>query len=246
MYVVTPLGYIYPLANEIGNASDIRVPFINATQPSRIFGAFSGNVYRICLDTVINGQATTGDYWFDTMRRRWSGPHTFIYDCICQIGNYFVASSHLMPGKLFKSQIIPDLTSVYNDNGTSVNVSLKSSSLPKRMTMTEKQVTETTVELSSAGISINYNIQMTDDQGNFLGNTFITTLQSGILWGSNVWGDGSKWGSSINAPHVYNVYWPSPLVFKKIVVNIQAVASINLSIGSFFLRYQDTGYTNKG
>lgn len=246
IYVVNPLGYIHPLSHEAGQPSDIRNPFINASQPSRIAGSFSGNIYRVCFDTIIQGQSVTNDYWFDTTRRRWSGPHSFPYDGISQAGNYFVLSSYLLPGKLFKSQIIPDLNSTYFDNGIALNVSLQSSSLPKRMTMTEKSVTETTVELSSAGISIVYSITCNDDQGNTLGLANVMTKQSGTLWGSFIWGDGTLWGSSINAPHVYDVNWTAPLVFKKLVVNIRATASINLAIGSFFFRYQDLGYTNKG
>jgi hypothetical protein len=43
---------------------------------------------------------------------------------------------------------------------------------------------------------------------------------------------------------VYNVPWTAPVVFQKMSLQVQASATSALAIGSFYGRYQQTGYTN--
>ena len=44
------------------------------------------------------GQSVTNDYWFDEHKRRWTGPHSFAYDCLSQYGNYFIMTANGVPG----------------------------------------------------------------------------------------------------------------------------------------------------
>jgi hypothetical protein len=93
-YVLNFLGVLSPLSHSPGNdgVADVQVPFQNAVTPSRIAASFSGNVFRACLATTIQGAQQTNDYWYDIRRKRWNGPHTFTYDAISQYGNSFVLS----------------------------------------------------------------------------------------------------------------------------------------------------------
>ena len=94
-YVVNPLGAVIPLSNQLGSfnaTSDIRQPFNYCTQPTRISAAYSNGIYRMCIPTIIDGNVTTNDYWFDTKRMRWNGPHTFVYDTASSAGGNFVLS----------------------------------------------------------------------------------------------------------------------------------------------------------
>jgi hypothetical protein len=78
-----------------------------------------------------------------------------------------------------------------------------------------------------------------------LGSTYILTAEAGTLWDSFTWG-AANWSSNANVPVVYTIPWPQALVFQKMVLDISASSSESLSIGSFFARYQDTGYVNQG
>jgi hypothetical protein len=227
--------------------ADVQVPFQNTTAPSRMAASFSGNIFRVCVVTIIQGVNQTNDYWFDIRRKRWNGPHTFNYDCIAQFGNNFVLSGAGTGAALFVSQSLPQIGSSYADNGTQLISTLQSSSFPKTQRMAQVQVVESTQEFASSGASVNYNITALDDQNNTLDSTFVVTPAAGITWGGgHTWGDGSLWSSSAKIPHVYNIPWTVPLVFQKMAINIMATSSNSLSIGTFFARYQDTGYTNKG
>lgn len=230
--------------NPEGGEADIQLPFQNATTPSRIAATFAGNVYRICIPTILNGIAQTNDYWFDIGRRRWSGPHTFTYDCATQVLNYSVISQPASGAALFSSQSIPSTTSVYTDNGAPITIELLSSSFPKTGNMAVVQVVESTVELASSGASVQYSIAAVSTQNAPLDACTITTPQFGNTWGSFNWGSGVLWSSSVSIPMVYQIPWSKTLVFQKMGIQITATAQSNLSIGTFFARYADTGFTN--
>lgn len=240
-YLVTPQGAVMPITNE-RPTPDLSQPFVYVTTPTRACAAFAGNIYRVCIPTIIDGVAGTYDYWFDTRKMRWNGPHTFIYDCVSAVGTYFVVSGSGSGAALFRSDPVPLTTTAYTDNGASFNVDIVSSSLPKEEPMEMKQVVESTIELSSAGIPVNYAITVYDDKGNYLSSTNVVTTSSGSLWGANVWGDGSVWKSAKNQPRTYPVSWTIPLVFNKLSIEISATAGSNVAVGTFFARVQKTGY----
>ena len=227
-----------------GGVSDIVVPFQNATVPSRIAAGYSGNIYRICIPTIIQGTTQTNDYWYDVRRTRWTGPHTFSYDCASQVSNYFFVSGAAHGAALFQSTTVPTGNSVYNDVGTNLTSHLRSSTFPKTNHMRQLQVVQSTQELSAAGASVNYNITALDDQFNTLGATFIMTPAALAIWGAFLWGDGTLWTTSTKVPHVYTLPWSAPLNFQKMALDIQATSASSLSIGTFYAEYQDTGLMN--
>jgi len=246
-YIVDSMGQVRPLTkNSEVSEQDIQQPFIAATQPSRVSAQYSGGVYRICVDTVINLVAYTNDYWFDTGRLRWNGPHNFPYDCASQLGNGFVLSHLSLGAALFKSQMFPDSTSVFNDNGVALSFTMESSSFPKTGGMNENCVVESTIELSNRGSQMTFVVNAISEQRNTLNATYIVTSgASGSTWNGTTWG-GGLWSSSANIPHIYTVPWTDQLVFKKMAVQVSGLAQSGVSIGTFFARYSDLGYTNMG
>jgi len=245
-YIVNPLGTVQPLTKEPGATDqDVQAPFIYATQPSRVAAGYSGGIYRICVDTFLASAAITADYWFDLSKRRWNGPHTFPSDCLAQVGNYFVLSHRTKGAVLYKSQLVQDSTSVFTDAGTPITFALQSSTLPKDATMTEKQVVESTIELSSSGAAVNYAITAINGNNTILSAVNVSVTGGGSVWGAFFWGAG-LWSSNVNIPNVYTIPWTKTLVFQKLALQVSGTAQNNIAIGSFFARYQDTGYTNMG
>jgi hypothetical protein len=252
-YYIDQLGTLRPLTYNLDQLEpDIQVPFQNATTPTRWAAAYATNIYRICGPTTVGGVAGTNDYWFDEHKRRWTGPHTFAYDCASPLAGYFVLSSKLNPAVLMQNTAIQTLTSVFTDMGTVVRVNLQSATFPKAGEMCMKQVAESQIELAAAGGTVTYTIIAQDEQGIELGQGDIT-VNAGIgFWGATVWGSlsqggsGNIWQSLIRVPHTYPVPWAAPLVFEKMQLQIQAVASVNIIIGTFYARYQKTGYMTLG
>lgn len=245
-YILNFLGTLVPLSSKPGTdfPADLQVPFQNTTQPSRIAASFSGNIYRICVPTLIQGQQQTNDYWYDIRRKRWTGPHTFTYDCAGQYGSAFVLSSASQGAALFVSTTIPTSNSAYTDAGSAIVAHLRSANFPKTGHMQEVQVVESTIEVASTGAAVNFNLTALDEQGGTLGTTYVQTAASGSLWGTLVWGAGN-WSSNTSIPGVYSIPWPAALVFQKMSIDVTVTPVNEVQIGTFFARYQDAGYTNQ-
>jgi hypothetical protein len=248
---------------------DIQAPFENAVSPTRWAGAYNSTIYRVCGSTVVQGRQSTNDYWFDEHRRRWNGPHSFAYDCASALSGYFVLSSVNNPGILIQSTPVQPLNFIDTDLGTSFNINLLSSTFPKVDWMAMKQVAESQIELASSECLVNFTLTAEDDQGNTLESAVIQVTTGGAVWDQFSWGDGTlwgcpqqvAWGSGIKwgakpvgsgiiwgsgiarrIPHTYPVPWPAPLVFEKMQLQVTTGAAANVAVGTFYARYQRTGY----
>lgn len=223
--------------------SDIQAPYINAVVPSRMAGGYTEGIYRLCMQCTLFGVTQTNDYWFNERRRRWTGPHTFTYDCVSQTGNFFVLCSNAVPGKLFKSEINAGVNTVFTDDSAAYTCSQTSSTFPKLGNMMMKQVVESTIELPTNGAPSSYTIAALGEDGAVINSCQVSVGPSGSLWGTAVWG-AFVWASARAGPRTYTVPWTQPLLFQKMALQISAVATAALLFGTFFARYQDTGYMN--
>lgn len=246
-YILNFLGTLVPLSSRPGTdfPADLQVPFQNATQASRISASFAGNIYRVCVPTLIQGIQQTNDYWYDIRRKRWTGPHSFAYDCASQYGESFVLSSASQGAALFVSTTIPSSNSSYLDAGAPFMCHLRSSDFPKTGHMQQIQVVESTIELGATGNPIVFNLTALNDQNNTITSTFVKTPSSGAVWNAFQWGQ-ANWSSNANIAHVYSVPWPIALVFQKMSLDVTVTPVNEILIGTFFARYQDAGYTNQG
>lgn len=252
-YVVDVTGIVRPLTRDQRTQDqDLQIPFQNSVTAtnlsSRIASGYTGDIFRVCVDTQILGVDSTNDYWMNTHRMRWMGPHTWPADCLSSFGNAFIICHRTTGANLFLAQTLPATDSVYDDNGAPIACNLLSSTFPKRGTMHMSSVIESTIELSSSGAQVTYLISMLDDQLTVLNQASLTLpTVGGRTWGGgSTWGDGSVWSSFASIPHVYTIPWTAPVVFQKGALQVAATAANNLLIGTSYLRIEDLGYTNQG
>lgn len=239
---------------------DIQAPFVNAQTPSRWAAAYNSTIYRVCGRTVVGSVASTNDYWFDEHRRRWNGPHTFTYDCASAVGGFFVLSSADNPGILIKSLPTQTQNLSLSDLGAAISTLLLSSTFPKTGDMFTKQVAESQIELAATA-DTEYLVTAQDEVGNTLEQATIGVTPVGEPWGYFYWGMGTYWtadnhwdGGSLwdgggiwdagvpTIPRTYPVPWTTPFVFEKMAIQVEALAYGQATIGTFFARYQQTGY----
>lgn len=185
---------------------DLRTPFQNAQVPTRWAAAYTSGVYRVCGQTVIRGQGATNDYWFDEHRRRWNGPHTFVYDCAGALSdangvNYYVLSSALYPGILIRSDPYQSLNSVFADLSTTYTPYYKTSSFPKLGDQAKKQVAESTIELAAGRDQVAiYTIRAENEIGVELGTAEIGIAPNGaVVWNHFVWNEDAYWSGPLTA-----------------------------------------------
>ena len=195
-YFIDMFGTVRALTHSLQELEpDISAPFENAVTPTRWAAAYNSTIYRICGSTVIQGRQSTNDYWFDEHKRRWTGPHTFSYDCISPQAGYWVLSSINHPGILIQSNPVQNASFTSQDLGTDFTVTLQSATFPKVDWMAMKQVAESQIELATDECFVDFTLTAEDDQGNIIGQADIDVVQAGVgIWGNNVWGDGTKWG----------------------------------------------------
>jgi hypothetical protein len=228
-----------------GSTPDIVAPFSTATNPSRMNGAYSNGIYRVCLDgptTIWDSSFTSQDYWYDFIFQRWTGPHSFDYHCAVGVSNVFYVTSNIVPGILFNSAVTPNPSTVYTDNGAQIPCELVSGAI-EGSPMTMSAVIESTIELGGAGVGAVYYISMYDDKNNNLSPATIKLYEINPLWGTLKWGQ-FQWRSSITNSQVFTIPWVNPVVFKKMVLSIRVLAGNNISIKSAYFRIQTLGYTN--
>lgn len=243
VYVVTLGGTLNELRHPSGIASDVRIPFQNAQHPTRIAAAYAAATYRVCVETSLDGTIVTNDYWFDFRRMRWSGPHSFVYDCASQHNDKFILSGIGTGAALFNSSSNDTTTNtLYNDNGAPIASNLVSTSFNDGGVMGFKQTVTSAMDLTSGGASATFTILAQDEYGNTLGTASVTTPTPAGQWGSFSWGDGTLYNSAQFNPHQFDIGWNIPVVWDRMNLNVRAVSSSDVSMGRFKMHYQDCGY----
>lgn len=243
---VSNYGAVLPLTNgQMSLTPDIRAPFQQIVNPGRAAASFCGNIYRVCIDTNFGDVNSTNDYWFDITTRRWTGPHSWPNDCSSQYKNKFVISSRNTAAALYFSETIPTPSSLYADNGVGISVELKTSFLPKMQNINVKEVIESTVEISGQASSGVFQINALNENYSVLSSAAVLpeSNANAVKWAASLWG-AATWVEEENEPSTLSIPWDQPLVFKKLAIQFLATASYYLSIGAFFAKYKNTGYTN--
>ena len=245
-YVVTISGQVVPLTNRPGQTNqDVKQPFIEALQgqASRAAAGYQQGVYRICLDTVFQHNAIAGaDFWFDEHNRRWNGPHTFAYDCVSAIQDFFVLSSKNVPGVLFASYPTPHVASTYLDDGATYFCHMVSGLMPNRNDMAMYCIQENTLEAGKSAQASDYVVTALDDNDVILGSVSILTSTAGIyLWDNHNWDQG-LWNSASYVSGIVQLNWAEPIIFKRMKLDVYGQAKSGTAIGQFEMRYQTLNY----
>lgn len=237
-------GTVRFLTDQSGNTRvpDLINPFSACTRLTRANGNYCNSVYRICLDTIVNGQSTTNDYWYDFTKGKWTGPHTFIYHQMIQYSNYFLLSRNDVPGTLYQSNVVQSSSSVYTELGNPYAFNITTAFMPITGRMNMQQIVESTMEVGVYGTNTTYNITLIDEYNNQTIGTPVIATSNLPEWGFATWG-AFTWAQSIFycVPKLMN--WDNPFVFNKCLLQINGTAVTGSKIKNIFFRYQDAGYT---
>lgn len=238
------IDFTAKISNPVGaEGGGVNNPFLNALAPSRISGAANANTLRM---TVQDGSAVgtpTYEYWFDLVKGKWSGPHTFPTDLALPYNNSFIIVPRNVKHSIWRSDVINTSLSTFVENGSAMTCSLQTSLLPDAMAMSESAMVETTFEtvlpLSPSKILI------TAQDENY--SAITPAVQVGAsgagpsYWGSAIWGVALWYGTSIRLTSV-RIPWTAPIVFKRMTLNFTFTAAANVRIGAISMRIQQLGY----
>ncbi len=225
-------------------------PFINAANPNRTVAAATGTTFRVSVrDTTLFNNPLV-EYWFDTTRGLWTGPHQFSNNTAPQaIGawhNSFITSIKGVPGKLWRSDVFPTPNSSFTENGAQLTWQFTTTFLPDTEQMAENSIIETTINMA-IDTNTSYPVNALDQNGGTLASAtiFFPAASAGPIWGSSIWG-AFTWGAPKTALFPRPVNWPVPVVFQKMQIGVSGNSSANVKIGVVHLRYEKLGYLQQG
>jgi len=223
---------------------DLAVPFINAVVPSRVAAAYNTNTYRICVQ---NGDAVGSpyqDYWYNLLRRSWTGPHTFQYDLAVALGNQFILASNILPGQLWNSFVVQDYAGLGNtfvENGVQLSWTYETCPMTDLENIYANCSDRATIDLAVPAEGETYNFVAQNESATALGTGSIAATTGAAVWGSFVW-DAADWGPSATGLTARTIPWNDTIVFNRLSVLGSGISSLGFKIGSLHLAYKRLNY----
>jgi len=203
------------------------VPFVNPITRTRVAAGCDGSILRASVNTAAFGWR---EYWFDTVRKVWSGPHTFPSTCMDVYEGVFILAAQSAPIGLWESSPIPTSTSVFIENGVQLAWIYETVTLMDNMAMAQSEIAElqvkTTAPLGMTSITV-----AALEVGGETGSTAPTAINTAVYTYSAVGALGAK-RIDFNAPVVYN----------RLAIEITGLSFAGFQIGDIFAREREEGY----
>ena len=215
------------------------VPFIFSVVPSRVCAACNASVLRI---TTQNGNLSNNplqEYWLDFGRGIFTGPHTSTASLIVTYRQTFIMQPTAVPGQLWQSDVFQSATSLFVENGATLQWAWQTTLLPDTDQMVNVCVTESTLDLSLPPTTAPIIVNASDQNGSVINQVSVTPpTAAATVWGSFTWG-GATWGGGIAAALApYQLKWSIPLVFARGTIAANGQSAGSLRVGALHARYQ--------
>ena len=226
-------------------SQDVVGPFTQASTPTRAAGCFVNSIYRVSVTSNFkNPNPVQVEYWLDTLTNKFNGPHTTPLDCMVTDGTRTWGSNASIPGVMFMQEVAPVPDSVYTDNGVAYNSYFQSCTLEEPNESVDKQVVESTIELSGTSLNSTYNISATDEKGNTLDAVSLNVSNSAAVWGAFNWGQ-ANWQAAALSSYRYGIPWTNPLVYDKLILAVTVQAAQFVSVKKIMNRVQSTNHMSQ-
>jgi len=211
----------------------LSIPFINASEPSRITAAYNADIYRITvtwkpptsIQHVWGATERTDEFWLHFTSGKWSGPHSSIVDAAAPWpgrASFLVAPTQAR-GQLFQSDPQQRIDSVYAEFGVTLDCVYQTTLLPDNPEQMAVSVVETSLFVGLVSGSEELLVTATDDMGEVLDQTYV-------------------WIGPFSRPAQRAVPWHNPLVFRQMVLRVDAGATAALQLGTFAVQAHVLGY----
>lgn len=216
------------------NGEGVSTPFINASVPSRIVATYNVDTLRISVGS--------SEYWYNTSRKAWTGPHTFPASFIVPYQQSFIMTGVSINAILWKSDIIVNGMSNYIENGTQMIFDYATTLLPSTGIMAENALIETTIGVAFQSGAGQLTITMQNEDGGIINQVLINApTGTGTFWDQFLW-DQADWDASAFGLKQIFIPWSAPVVFDQAIFGITGNSVSGLKIGNLFMRYQPLGY----
>ena len=230
------------VSDPIGAAGQgITVPFLSPLYPSRAVAACNAEVLRISVQNSTAAGTPFQEYWYDLVRKVWSGPHTLPASALDVYQNSFVMAAQGVPGKLFLSAVIPNFVSSTVENGVQLQWVWQTVMLNDNEQMSMNEIAEMQIKTTAvAGVNQIY-VSAQDENASVLGFAAYSFMLSASLWGQATWGV-NTWGGGQQALYPRRIDFNAPVVYNRLAIRITGQSAQGFKIGDLYLRRRELGY----
>lgn len=246
------LGFVSPdglrFVNFDGSISDpvgnygrgVTLPFINSVVPSRMCAAYAADTIRIGTQNGNKVSEPWEEYWYHLSAKVWSGPHSNAAALMDGAGTTFYTVPQVQNPMLCQSDVRPNLTSSYVENGAGLAWNYAPVLLPEQDDLNMNACVEATLQIAIPG-GVTINVAASDEGGALLNQVnLINANQASPVWGDFLWGS-VAWGTS-SSLMAWQIPWSQPIVFNQVALSVSGPSSAAIKIGAMHLMYQKLGY----
>lgn len=236
---ITLVGTVSPPVGDHGTG--IAVPFINALAPTRIASAYNSDTLRISVQNGSVSGSPWQDWWYDIVRKTWTGPHTFPSVAISPWENTFVVVAQAEQAGLWQSDSYPGQTPSYTENGVQLQWDWQTVLLPDTQAMEMNSIIESSLGFGCYTTGQILNFIALNDNGAVIDQLQIDEASAATIWGAFTWGE-ELWAGGFLPYQQHLIPWTVPLVANQFTIKVNGFSSSGFKIGNLFLRYQPLGY----
>jgi hypothetical protein len=236
------LDYYAKIQHPVGTAgAGVNAPFIFSLTPSRMVGACNASLMRISVQNASKSGAPWEEYWYDLTRKVWSGPHTFVPSSIDVYRQTFIIAPQGILGSLWQSDVVPNTTSVYTENGTQLAWDFMTTIFPDPGLMSVYSFQETTIDLA---VDINMNqfiVSLINPQNAVYDSITNSIAGTPPVWDVSIW-DTAIWDGSTAGLTPRLVKWTKPNVTSRAQMRIQGSSAAGVKIGDIKFNVEAAPY----
>jgi hypothetical protein len=230
------------ISDPIGlGGTGIVIPFTQALVPSRVVAACNGQTIRATTQNNAALGQPFQEWVFDLERKIWHGPHTFPYNQISRYGASYVVAPVGIKG-LWQSDILPNVTSQYTENGVSLSWIWRTSLIANDDGIYERAVINSTIYCAGDAVLQQFTMTGENSAGSPLSSVPVsppTTPSS--LWGTMKWGSGTWGAAQLQMSHVV-IPWDQPLVFDRASFTMQGMSASGVAVGEMRMVVEELEY----
>ena len=194
------------------------IPIINGgVTPSRACAGCDGVTLRVSVATA----SSFIEYWFNLVRKVWSGPHTWSSTLIdVWNGNFLAAPSPAFDFNIYNSPTDPNSSSTYTELSP-LTFTMQSAVLEDNAQMAASELSEMQL-VASAASSNTMTVTLVDPNGATINSSSIVVNSTGLF--------------------PYRVDFPAQSVFNRAAISITGSSAAGVRIGDTWMRLKTLGY----
>jgi hypothetical protein len=217
----------YRMVTLDGNCTDpigvagqgVVVPFLNCNTPTRVCAACNGSILRVSVNSVALGWVA---YWFDLVRKVWSGPHTDPATVIDVYEDTFITSAQAVPNGLFETSPIPYAGESFTEFGSQLTWVYQTVVLMDNQQMAQSEIAEMQVKANAVTGMSGFTVAAIEN-GTTINSTTFNFASTGAIQAQRI---------DFNAPVVYN----------RLALKMTGSSYAGFQIGDIFVRARVLGY----